>query len=73
MTFAHPWLLLLLLLLPLAAWLKGRRGPSSAFLYSSVKLAEGLTSATRSRVGTFLAAVGASAFNQALEARRDYS
>ena len=57
MTFAHPWLLLLLLLLPLAAWLKGRRGPSSAFLYSSVKLAEGLTSATRSRVGTFLAAM----------------
>ena len=43
MTFAHPYFLLLLLLLPLAAWLKGKRGPTAAFLYSSVKLAEGLT------------------------------
>ena len=57
MTFAHPWLLLLLLLLPLAAWLKGRRGPAAAFLYSSVKLATGLTGATRSRAGSFLAAL----------------
>jgi Ca-activated chloride channel family protein len=57
MTFAHPWLLLLLLLLPLAAWLKGRRGPATAFLYSSVKLATGLTNPTRSRAGTFLAAM----------------
>ena len=57
MTFAHPWLLLLLLLLPLAAWLKGRRGPASAFLYSSVKLLSGMTSATRSRAGTLLAAL----------------
>jgi Ca-activated chloride channel family protein len=55
MTFAHPYLLLLLLLLPLAAWLKGRRGSAAAFLYSSVKLAEGLTGATRSRAGSFLA------------------
>ena len=57
MTFAHPYFLLLLLLLPLAAWLKGQRGPTSAFLYSSVKLAEGLTGATRSRAGNFLAAL----------------
>ena len=57
MAFAHPYLLLLLLLLPVAAWLKGRRGPASAFLYSSVKLLGGMTSATRSRAGTFLAAL----------------
>lgn len=57
MTFAHPYLLLLLLLLPLAAWLKGRRGPSAAFLYSSVNLAKGLTGATRSRAGNFLSAL----------------
>jgi Ca-activated chloride channel family protein len=57
MTFAHPYLLLLLLLLPLAAWLKGRRGRPAAFLYSSVQLAEGLTSATRSRTGSLLAAL----------------
>jgi Ca-activated chloride channel family protein len=57
MTFAHPYFLLLLLLLPLAAWLKGRRGSSPAFLYSSVKLVAGLTRGRRSRAGTFLAAL----------------
>ena len=55
MTFAHPYLLLLLLLLPPLAWLKGRRGSSPAFLYSSVKLVEGLTGVRRSRAGAFLA------------------
>jgi Ca-activated chloride channel family protein len=57
MTFAHPYLLLLLLLLPLLAWLKGKRGSPPAFLYSSVKLVEGLTRARRSRAGNFLAAL----------------
>ena len=57
MIFAHPYLLLLLLLLPLMAWLKGRRGQPPAFLYSSVKLLGGMTSATRSRAGGFLAAL----------------
>jgi len=57
MTFAHPWLLLLLLPLPLLAWLKGRRGASPAFLYSSLKLVAGLTRARRSRAGGFLAAL----------------
>ena len=57
MTFAHPFLLLLLLLLPLAAWLQGRRGQPPAFLYSSVKLVEGLTRARRSRAGNLLAAL----------------
>jgi Ca-activated chloride channel homolog len=37
MTFAHPYFLLCLLLLPLLAWLKGRRGSPPAFLYSSVR------------------------------------
>ena len=57
MTFAHPWLLLLLLLLPLAAWLKGRRGASPAFVYSSVRLVAGLSGARRSSAGAFLAAL----------------
>src|SRR5580765_8465285 len=57
MAFAHPWLLLLLLLLPLLAWLKGRRGAVPAFLYSSLKLVEGLTGARRSRAGAVLAAL----------------
>jgi Ca-activated chloride channel family protein len=57
MTFGHPYFLLLLLLLPLLAWLKGRRGRSPAFLYSSVRLVEGLTQARHSRAGAFLAAL----------------
>jgi Ca-activated chloride channel homolog len=57
MTFAHPYFLLLLLLLPLAAWLKGRRGRPPAFLYSAVRLVEGLTQARRSRAGAILAAL----------------
>jgi len=56
-TFAHPYLLLLLLGLPLAAWLKGRRGKPPAFLYSSVRLLEGFTGVTRSRAGGWLAAL----------------
>jgi len=57
MTCAHPWLLLLLLVLPLAAWLKGRRGSSPAFVYSSIKLVAGLAGVQRSRAGAFLAAL----------------
>jgi len=54
MTFAHPWLLLLLLLLPPLAWLKGRRGIPPAFVYSSVQLVRGMQNITRSRPGGFL-------------------
>jgi Ca-activated chloride channel family protein len=57
MTFAHPILLLLLLLLPLAAWLKGKRGEPPAFIYSSVQLVRGLLHITRTRSGGFLSAL----------------
>lgn len=57
MTFAHPYLLLLLLLLPLAAWLKGRRGESAAFLYSSVDLVRPVAGANRSKAGNILASL----------------
>lgn len=57
MTFAQPYLLLLLLLLPLLAWLRGRRGPQAAFLYSSVGLVKGIGGVTRSRQGGFLMAL----------------
>jgi Ca-activated chloride channel family protein len=57
MTFAQPYYLLLLLLLPLLAWLKGQRGSPPAFLYSSVRLVAGLTRVRRSRSGAFLAAL----------------
>jgi len=56
-TFAHPYLLLLLLLLPLAAWLKGRRGQPPAFVYSSVQLLRGMTNVTRASYGGLLAAL----------------
>jgi Ca-activated chloride channel family protein len=55
MTFAHPYLLLLLLLLPLAAWLKGKRGQPPAFLYSSAQLVRGLVNITPYKAGGFLA------------------
>ena len=56
-SFAHPWLLLLLLLLPLLAWLKGKRDFQPAFLYSSVQLVRGLTGHVQSRAGGFLRAL----------------
>jgi len=55
MSFAHPYLLALLLVLPVVAWLKGRRGKSPAFLYSSVRMVAGLTGVRRSRAGRILA------------------
>jgi Ca-activated chloride channel family protein len=55
MTFAHPYLLLLLLALPVVAWLKGRWGQSSAFVYSSVDLVRPISGLTRSRAGAVLA------------------
>jgi len=54
MTFAHPYFLLLFLLLPLLAWLKGKRGQRPAFLYSSTQLVKGIYQVTRSRVGGWL-------------------
>jgi Ca-activated chloride channel family protein len=54
MTFVHPWLFLLLLLLPVLAWLKGRRGSPPAFVYSSVQLVRAMQNISRSRAGGFL-------------------
>lgn len=55
MTFAHPYVLLLLLLLPLLAWLKGKSGQSAAFVYSSVDLVRPISGLRRSRAGSILA------------------
>jgi Ca-activated chloride channel family protein len=57
MTFAHPYFLFLLLLLPLLAWLKGKRGKPPAFVYSSVQLVRGILNVTRTRAGGFLTAL----------------
>jgi len=57
MIFAYPYVLLLLLALPLLAWLKGQRGQRAAFLYSSVGLVKGVANLTKSRSGAILAAL----------------
>src|SRR3984957_808382 len=57
MVLAHPFYLALLALLPLMAWLKGKRGTPPAFLYSSLNLMEGLTGLRQSRAGQILAAL----------------
>ena len=57
MTFAHPYLLLLLLLLPVMAWLKSKRGKPPAFVYSSVQLVRGILNVTQARSGGILAAL----------------
>ena len=56
MTLAHPYVLLLWLLLPVLAWLKGRTGQrNAAFVYSSVDLVRPVTGLNRSRPGAILA------------------
>jgi len=55
MTFAQPYFLLLLALLPLLAWLEGRRGADPAFRYSSVQLVKGITQVRRSQTRRWLA------------------
>jgi len=57
MTFGHPYFLLLLLLLPALAWLKGKRGDPPAFVYSSVQLVRGILNITPAKPGAFLSAL----------------
>lgn len=57
MSFGRPYFLLLLLLLPALAWLKGRRGRPPAFVYSSVQLVRGILNVRRTRAGGFLSAL----------------
>lgn len=54
MSFAYPYLLLLLPLLPLFAWWKRKQGREAALLYSSTQIVRGITGLSRSRAGTFL-------------------
>jgi Ca-activated chloride channel homolog len=55
MIFAHPYVLLLLLLLPALAWLKGKMGQVASFVYSSVDLVRPIAGLRRSRAGAILA------------------
>ena len=51
---ASPWWLLLLLALPLLAWLRGRSGSAPALAFPAVGLLQGLARQTRSRSGGFV-------------------
>lgn len=54
MNFGSPWWLLALPLIPVLAWLRGRTGRESAFLYSSTGLVKGITQLSKSRAGALL-------------------
>ncbi|MBL9127193.1 MAG: VWA domain-containing protein [Verrucomicrobiales bacterium] len=54
MTFAHPWWLALLLVLPVAAIVRRRLSRDPAFLYSSVQLVQGVASLRQSYAGMLL-------------------
>src|SRR5688500_2364126 len=56
-TFAHPWVLLLLLALPLVAWLRGRRGGVPAVICSSVSELRPLGQRRRSKAGALLSSL----------------
>jgi len=53
-TFQHWWFLFALLLLPLFAWLRGRKGARPAFVYSSVMLLKNVGKTSRSSAGALL-------------------
>jgi Ca-activated chloride channel family protein len=54
LTFAHPWLLLVLLAVPAIAWLRGKHGATAALIFSSTTTLEAIAKRTVSRAGKFL-------------------
>ena len=54
-SFAHPWLLLLLLAIPILAWLKGKFGGTAAVTFSTTSMLAEIGSRQRNRAGAFLA------------------
>src|SRR5438034_1141257 len=54
LTFARPWLLLLLLAIPLLAWLRGKRGPAAALTYSSTASLRAIGKRSAARAGKIL-------------------
>src|SRR5437764_3498808 len=57
LTFARPWLLLLLLAIPLLAYLRGKRGPAAALTYSSTASLRAIGKQSAARVGKILRAL----------------
>jgi Ca-activated chloride channel family protein len=54
LTFGHPWLLLLLLAIPLLAYLRGQRGAAAALIFSSTSTLAALGKRSASRAGKIL-------------------
>src|SRR3979411_2001252 len=54
LTFAHPWLLLLLLGVPLLAYLRGKRGPAAALTFSSTASLRAIGQQSAARAGKIL-------------------
>jgi Ca-activated chloride channel family protein len=61
-TFALPWALALLLLIPLLAWLKGRFGGTPGVIFSSTETLRSIGVRRRSRAGDLLTALALAAF-----------
>jgi Ca-activated chloride channel homolog len=57
LTFARPWLLLLLLAIPLLAWMRGKSGPAAALTYSSTTSLRAIGKQSAARVGKILRAL----------------
>jgi Ca-activated chloride channel family protein len=57
LTFAQPWFLLLLLAIPLLAWLRGKSGPAAALTFSSTAALRSLGKTSAARAGKFLRAL----------------
>ena len=55
--FAHLWVLLLLLAIPLLAWLKGKFGGTAGVTFSNTAMLAKIGNRRRSRAGSFLAAL----------------
>ncbi|MDD5201124.1 MAG: VWA domain-containing protein [Terrimicrobiaceae bacterium] len=61
-TFAFPWALALLLLIPLLAWLKGKFGGTPGVVFSSTQTLRSIGVRRRSRAGDLLTALSLAAF-----------
>src|SRR5881409_2130123 len=57
LTFARPWLLLLLLAVPLLAYLRGKRWPAAALTYSSTATLRAIGKRSAARAGKLLRAL----------------
>src|SRR4029077_11689798 len=53
----HPWMLLLLLAIPLLAYLRGKRGPAAALTFSSTTPLREIGKQSAARAGKFLRAL----------------